>query len=117
MRAAYYARIPASGPVPLPKRIERWTVPKSPFVFAKNKENFERITYKRCVQLKDGHHESVSACVNYIADNMMAGIGMKVQFFAYEQLGSNEELMAGSKELFERLTDKLRETKSIDSKS
>ena len=38
MRAAYYLGLPAKGPIPLPRKIERWTVPRANFVFKKSQE-------------------------------------------------------------------------------
>src|SRR5690349_22024541 len=46
LRAAYYLGLPAYGPVPLPRMVQRWTVPKSTFIFKKSQENFERITLR-----------------------------------------------------------------------
>src|SRR3954470_6962162 len=59
LRAAYYLNLPASGPVPLPRITERWTVPKSSFIFKKSQENFERRTMRRLIQIKDGHVDNV----------------------------------------------------------
>ncbi|TGO69129.1 hypothetical protein BOTNAR_0015g00450 [Botryotinia narcissicola] len=58
LRAAYYLKLPAYGPVPLPRMIERWTVPRSHFVHKKSQENFERKTLRRLIQIKDGHPET-----------------------------------------------------------
>ena len=58
LRVAYYAKLPAFGPVPLPKKIERWTVPRGDFVH-KSQENYERVTHKRLIGIKDGHPETV----------------------------------------------------------
>ena len=41
VRAAYYFGLPCTGPVPLPRRIERFAVIKSPFAMKKTFENFE----------------------------------------------------------------------------
>lgn len=52
MRAAYYLGLPAYGPVPLPRIVERWTVPRASFIFKKSQENFERRTVRRLIQIK-----------------------------------------------------------------
>ncbi|KTW27175.1 ribosomal protein S10 [Pneumocystis jirovecii RU7] len=91
MRAAYYIGLCASGPVPLPKRIERWTVPRGPFVHSKSKENFERITYKRLITIKDGHPRVVDTWLAYLAKHVMSGIGMKAHVFRYEAIMQEKE--------------------------
>ncbi|KTW27343.1 hypothetical protein T552_02326 [Pneumocystis carinii B80] len=86
MRVAYYLGLSASGPVPLPKRIERWTVPKGPFIHTKTKENFERITHKRLITIKDGHPRVVEIWLAYLKKHSMSGIGMKANVFYWEPM-------------------------------
>lgn len=66
MRAAYYLRLPAKGPTPLPKIVQRWTVLKSSFVHKKSQENFERITLRRLIQIQDGDAEVVKVWLAYL---------------------------------------------------
>jgi small subunit ribosomal protein S10 len=40
-----------AGPVPLPTRINKYTVLKSPFVFKKSREQFEMRTHKRLIDI------------------------------------------------------------------
>lgn len=40
-----------AGPIPLPKRIERFTVNRSPFVDKKSREQFQIITFKRLLDI------------------------------------------------------------------
>jgi ribosomal protein S10 len=87
LRAAYYLGLPASGPIPLPKRIERWTVPKSHFIFKKTQENFERITYKRLIQITDGNMEAVYAWLAYLQKRAIGGVGMKANVWEFSSLG------------------------------
>ncbi|QSL66768.1 hypothetical protein MERGE_001154 [Pneumocystis wakefieldiae] len=86
MRVAYYLGLSASGPVPLPKRIERWTVPRGPFIHTKSKENFERITHKRLITIKDGHPRVVEIWLAYLKKHAMSGIGMKANVFHWEPM-------------------------------
>lgn len=86
MRVAYYLGLSASGPVPLPKRIERWTVPKGHFIHTKSKENFERITHKRLITIKDGHPRVVETWLAYLTKHAMYGIGMKAHLFKREAM-------------------------------
>jgi len=40
-----------SGPVPLPTKISKYTVLKSPFVYKKSREQFEMRTHKRLIDI------------------------------------------------------------------
>ncbi|KAF2087005.1 ribosomal protein S10 [Saccharata proteae CBS 121410] len=86
MRAAYFLGLPAKGPVPLPRITERWTVPRSNFIFKKSQENFERVTQRRLIQIQDGHPETVQLWLAYIQKNQYYGVGMKANVFTFESL-------------------------------
>jgi ribosomal protein S10 len=87
LRAAYYLHLPAFGPVPLPRITERWTVPKSNFIFKKSQENFERITMRRLIQIKDGNPETVELWLAFLKKHAYYGIGMKANVWEYNELG------------------------------
>lgn len=87
LRAAYYLGLPASGPVPLPRITERWTVPRSNFIFKKSQENFERITIRRLIQIQDANTESVEIWLAFLRKHAYYGIGMKANVWQYEKLG------------------------------
>jgi ribosomal protein S10 len=87
LRAAYYLNLPAYGPVPLPKITQRWTVPKSNFIFKKSQENFERVTLRRLIQIKDGHPETVELWLAFLKKHAYYGIGMKANVWEYNELG------------------------------
>lgn len=87
LRAAYYLNLPAFGPVPLPKIIERWTVPKSHFIFKKSQENFERVTRRRLIQIRDGHPETVQIWLAYLQKHAYYGIGMKANVWEFDSIG------------------------------
>lgn len=87
LRAAYYLGLPAFGPVPLPRMIERWTVPKSHFIFKKSQENFERVTLRRLIQIKDGHPETVQLWLAFLQKHAYYGIGMKANVWEFSKLG------------------------------
>ncbi|KAF9045751.1 hypothetical protein BDZ89DRAFT_1155444 [Hymenopellis radicata] len=55
--AAASLAIPISGVIMLPKKRSLWTVPRSPFVFKKSQENFERIEHKRAIKAWDADEE------------------------------------------------------------
>lgn len=86
VRAAYYLKLPVSGPVPLPRIVERWTVPRSNFVHKKSQENFERITLRRLIQIKDGHPDAVQVWLAFLRKHAFYGVGMKANFWEYESL-------------------------------
>lgn len=92
LRAAYYANLPAFGPTPLPKKIERWTVPRGNFVHKKSQENFERVTYKRLIQIKDGNPETVELWLAFLRKHQFHGVGMKANVWNWEEIG----MFAGS---------------------
>lgn len=83
LRAAYYLNLPASGPVPLPRLVKRWTVPRSNFVFKKSQENFERVTVRRLIQIKDGHPETVEVWLAFLRKHAYHGVGMKANIWDY----------------------------------
>ncbi|KAG9252745.1 putative tryptophanyl-tRNA synthetase [Emericellopsis atlantica] len=87
LRAAYYLGLPAYGPVPLPRITQRWTVPRSHFIFKKSQENFERITLRRLIQIKDGNPETVQLWLAYLRKHQYYGIGMKANMWEFSELG------------------------------
>ncbi|KAI9810950.1 MAG: mitochondrial 37S ribosomal protein rsm10 [Pycnora praestabilis] len=87
LRAAYYLHLPAAGPIPLPRITERWTVPKGNFVHKKSQENFERITLRRLIQIKDGNPETVEIWLAFLKKHAYYGIGMKANVWEYDQIG------------------------------
>jgi small subunit ribosomal protein S10 len=102
MRAAYYLGLPAYGPVPLPRIVERWTVPRSSFIFKKSQENFERKTLRRLIQIKDGDPETVQIWLAFLKKHSYYGIGMKANVWNYEKIGQIYSLVVVEVEL--RLT-------------
>ncbi|MEE9584077.1 MAG: 30S ribosomal protein S10 [Candidatus Brocadiales bacterium] len=65
-----------SGPVPLPTRIERYTVLRSPHVDKKSREQFETRTHKRLIDIIEPTAKTVDA-LNRL--NMPAGIEIKIK--------------------------------------
>ncbi|KAG5958328.1 hypothetical protein E4U57_005194 [Claviceps arundinis] len=98
LRAAYYLGLSASGPVPLPRLIERWTVPRSHFIFKKAQENFERITLRRLIQIKDGHPDTVQLWLSYLRKHQYFGVGMKANVWEYGPRGVGEVAERATKE-------------------
>ncbi|KAH0607086.1 uncharacterized protein H6S33_003074 [Morchella sextelata] len=92
LRAAYYCHLPASGPVPLPRKTERWTVPRGHFVHKKSQENYERVTYKRLIQIKDGHPETVELWLAFLRKHQYYGVGMKANMYGFDELGVGKRM-------------------------
>ncbi len=65
-----------SGPVPLPTRIERYTVLRSPHVNKKSREQFEIRTHKRLLDLIDPTIPTVDALNNL---KIPAGVEIKIK--------------------------------------
>lgn len=65
-----------SGPIPLPTRIERYTVLRSPHVDKKSREQFEIRTHKRLIDILEPTAKTVDA-LNRL--NMPAGIEIKIK--------------------------------------
>ncbi|KAK2728679.1 30s ribosomal protein s10 [Colletotrichum kahawae] len=94
LRAAYYLKLPAFGPVPLPRITERWTVPRSSFIFKKSQENFERITLRRLIQIRDGNPETVQLWLAFLQKHAYYGIGMKANVWDFGKLGAGKSMDA-----------------------
>ncbi|KAM5362724.1 hypothetical protein ACJZ2D_012386 [Fusarium nematophilum] len=92
LRAAYYLGLPAYGPIPLPRITERWTVPRSNFIFKKSQENFERRTLRRLIQIRDGEPETVQLWLAYLRKHQYYGVGMKANVWEFGELGAGEAM-------------------------
>ncbi|KAI0022094.1 37S ribosomal protein S10, mitochondrial [Xylariomycetidae sp. FL0641] len=108
LRAAYYLNLPAYGPVPLPKITERWTVPRSHFIFKKSQENFERITRRRLIQIKDGHPETVQIWLAFLQKHAYFGIGMKANMWEYGRLDTSKEMEERSQRMRDEVNNKMK---------
>lgn len=62
----------------MPKQRRLWTVLKSPFVFKKAQENFERVTHSRGIKAWDADMEIVNVWAAMLRQNAMPGVGMRV---------------------------------------
>ena len=64
------------GPVPLPTRIERWTVNRSPHVDQKSMDQFEQRTHKRLVDIVDPRAATIDALKKL---NLPAGVDISIR--------------------------------------
>ncbi|CAN6637008.1 small ribosomal subunit protein uS10m [Trichomonascus vanleenenianus] len=92
LRVAFYLKIPVKGVTPLPRRTERWTVIKSPFVHAKTKENFERRTHKRLIKLYDANPDVVQIFLSTVRRYCISGVGMKATIYDQEDVNILDRL-------------------------
>ncbi|KAM7223582.1 mitochondrial tryptophan--tRNA ligase [Rhypophila decipiens] len=106
LRAAYYLKLPAYGPIPLPRLTKRWTVPRSVFVHKKSQENFERITLRRLIQIRDGNPESVQLWLAFLQKHAYFGVGMKANVWEFSGLDVAAKMDESAKELNDVLKDK-----------
>ena len=74
------------GPVRLPKKIKRWTVLRSPHIDKKSREQFEMITYRRMLIIKDTNPVLVKLFLQYIKKNVPIGVGIAFKEYTYESL-------------------------------
>jgi small subunit ribosomal protein S10 len=65
-----------TGPVPLPTRIERYTVLRSPHVDKKSREQFEIRTHKRIIYLSQPTKRTVDLLSQL---NLPAGVEIKIK--------------------------------------
>ncbi len=64
------------GPVPLPRRIERFTVNRSPHIDKKSREQFEIRTHKRLIDIIDPTPQTVDALMKL---DLSSGVDVKIQ--------------------------------------
>ncbi len=64
------------GPIPLPTRIERFTVLRSPHVDKKSREQFEIRTHKRLLDIVDPTPQTVDALMKL---DLAAGVDVEIR--------------------------------------
>jgi len=64
------------GPVPLPTRIEKFTVKRSPFIDKDSQEHFEIRTHKRLIDVLDPDSKTIDALMRL---NLPAGVDIVVK--------------------------------------
>src|SRR3989338_4898641 len=69
------------GPVPLPTRIERFTVLRSPHVDKKSREQFEIRTNKRLIDILEPTTQTVDALMKL---DLPAGVDVEIKAFGKE---------------------------------
>jgi len=65
-----------SGPIPLPTKIERYTVLRSPHIDKKSREQFEIRTHKRLIEITEPTARTIEALGKL---DMPAGVEIKIK--------------------------------------
>jgi small subunit ribosomal protein S10 len=65
-----------AGPVPLPTRISKWTVIRSPFIDKDSREQFEMRTHKRILDILDPNPKVVDALMRL---NLPSGVDIEIK--------------------------------------
>ncbi|MBE6385136.1 MAG: 30S ribosomal protein S10 [Lentisphaerae bacterium] len=76
LEAAKRAGSMVDGPVPLPTRIERWSVNRSPHVDKKSMEQFEIRTHKRMLDIVNPNAKAVDELKKL---NLPAGVDISIK--------------------------------------
>jgi len=65
-----------AGPVPLPTKIERYTVMRSPFIDKDSREQFEIRTHKRLIDVLEPTSKTIDALTRL---NLPAGVDIEIK--------------------------------------
>jgi small subunit ribosomal protein S10 len=65
-----------AGPIPLPCKIERWTVLRSPHIDKKSREQFELRTHKRLLDINDSRPQTMDALTKL---DLPAGVDVEIK--------------------------------------
>src|SRR5580658_5809253 len=65
-----------AGPIPLPRRIQRYTVNRSPHIDKKSREQFEIRTHKRLIDILDPTPQTVDALMKL---DLASGVDIKIK--------------------------------------
>ena len=65
-----------AGPIPLPTRISRWTVLRSPFIDKKSREQFEIRTHKRILDILGPTQQTLDALMRL---DLSAGVEVEIK--------------------------------------
>jgi small subunit ribosomal protein S10 len=64
------------GPIPLPNRIKRFSVIKSPHVYKKTQEQFEMRTHKRLIDIDEPTPQTIDALMKL---DLAAGVDVQIK--------------------------------------
>jgi len=81
VRTAQDTKAIVHGPIPLPTRIERYTVLRSPHIDRKSREQFEIRTHKRLIDIFEPTPQTVDALMKL---DLPAGVDVEIKAFGKE---------------------------------
>ena len=64
------------GPVPMPTRVKRWTVRRSPFIDKDSQEHFEMRIHKRVIDVMDPDAKTIDTLTRL---NLPAGVDIEIR--------------------------------------
>lgn len=67
-----------AGPVPLPTRINRYTVLRSPHIDKKSREQFEIRTHRRLIDLHEPQQQTIDALMKL---DLAAGVDVEINLY------------------------------------
>lgn len=76
VRTAEKTGASVSGPIPLPTKIQRWTVLRSPHIDKKSREQFEQRTHKRVIDIVDSRPQTIDALTKL---DLPAGVDVEIK--------------------------------------
>ena len=76
VRTAKKTGATVSGPIPLPTRVQRWTVLRSPHIDKKSREQFELKTHKRVIDIIDSRPQTIDALTKL---DLPAGVDVEIK--------------------------------------
>jgi len=65
-----------AGPIPLPNRIKKWAVLRSPHVDAKSKEHFEMRTHARIIDIIEPNPKTIESLTHL---QLAAGVSVEIK--------------------------------------
>jgi len=65
-----------AGPIPLPTKVSRWTVLRSPFIDKKSREQFEIRTHKRLLDILEPTQQTLDALMRL---DLSAGVDVEIK--------------------------------------
>lgn len=71
-----------AGPIPLPTKIEKFTVNRSTFVHKNSREQFEMRTHKRLIDITESTSKTIDALTNL---TLPAGVEVEIKMISTEE--------------------------------
>lgn len=83
------------GPIPLPTKIEKFTVLKSTFVHKNSRDQYEMRTHKRMIDIKETTSQTIDSLTNL---TVPAGVDIEIKMLVNEPGGNKAKKAAAKNE-------------------